>query len=285
MSSLQFAKLNLDMIALNIQSLESASERNEALDMLAQLAQDLEKSNQVETVFQNYKNQLLRTSHEASQELLIMARPNTYRPSEQRALDEEKYKCQQCGKCFPRASKLARHANSQLGCTFVPDEVKPIQCPEISVEKSNKVFQNYKNQLLRTSESVVASPQELPTMAVSKRLRTSEKKALLEEKYKCQRCGKCFPSASKLERHSSSSRGCTLYMLETDESNAFQCQECYHRTNTQDGLTRHRIKHTDRYKCMECGRGFSSPRDQEKHQRNPKNCLKFITLLQRSSSL
>ena len=171
------------MIALNIQSLESASERNEALDMLAQLAQDLEKSNQVETVFQNYKNQLLRTSHEASQELLIMARPNAYRPSEQRALDEKKYKCQQCGKCFPRASKLARHAYSQHGCTFVPDEVKPIQCPEISVEKSN--------QLLRTCESVVASPQELPTMAVSKRLRTSEKKALLEEKYKCQRCGKC----------------------------------------------------------------------------------------------
>ena len=50
MSSLQFAKLNLDMIALNIQSLNSASERNEALDLLAQLAQDLEKSNQAETV-------------------------------------------------------------------------------------------------------------------------------------------------------------------------------------------------------------------------------------------
>ena len=45
MSSLQFAKLNLDMIALDVQSLESESERKEVLDMLAQLAQDLEKTN------------------------------------------------------------------------------------------------------------------------------------------------------------------------------------------------------------------------------------------------
>lgn len=193
MSSLQFAKLNLDMIALNIQSLNSASERNEALDLLAQLAQDLEKSNQAETVFENYKNQLLRTT--------------------------------------------------------------------VSV----------------------ASSQELSTIAVSKKLRLSEKKALLEEKYKCQRCGKCFPSSSKLLRHSNSSRGCTLFASE--ESKAFQCPECDHRTNTRDGLTTHRVKHTDRYKCIECGRGFSCPRDQEKHQRNPKNCQKYMSLMEHSSSL
>ena len=91
------------MIALNIQSLNSASERNEALDLLAQLAQDLEKSNQAETVFENYKNQLLRTtvSVTSSQELSTIAVSKKLRLSEKKALLEEKYKCQRCGKCFP----------------------------------------------------------------------------------------------------------------------------------------------------------------------------------------
>ena len=47
MASLQFVKLNLDMIALNIQSLENTSDRNEALDMLTHVAQALDKSNQI----------------------------------------------------------------------------------------------------------------------------------------------------------------------------------------------------------------------------------------------
>ena len=63
MASLQFVKLNLDMIALNIQSLENTSDRNEALDMLTHVAQALEKSNQMETVFQNHKNQPLTSAN------------------------------------------------------------------------------------------------------------------------------------------------------------------------------------------------------------------------------
>ena len=184
MASLQFVKLNLDMIALNIQSLENTSDRNEALDMLTHVAQALEKSNQMETVFQNHKNQPLTSAN---------------------------------------------------GVT-----------PQI------------------------------PTW--SHKQRASEKIALQEEKFKCGQCGKCFPSQSKLKRHTSSQGGCALRRYGPEESKNVHCPECGFRTNTVNNLKSHQIKHSDRFKCtVQCGRGFSGPQDLEKHQKNPKNCLKYMT--------
>ena len=178
MSSLQFAKLNLDMIALDVQSLESESERKEVLDMLAQLAQDLEKTNQVETVAQdNYKNELLRATN-----LLSPARAAGL--ERMRAPYEEKFKCSQCGKCFLNNSKLKRHTSSSGGCAarrFGPEESKTFRCPECDHRSSTR--------------------DGLTTHQIKH-----------SDRFKCIKCERRFSRLRELEKHQRNSNNCLKFM-------------------------------------------------------------------------
>ena len=178
MSSLQFAKLNLDMIALNIQSLESASERNEALDLLAQIAQDLEKAIQVETVAQdNYKNEHLRATHPSSP-------ARAAELEKMRTLYEEKFKCSQCGKCFMNNSKLKRHTSSSGGCAarrFGPEESKTFRCPECDHRSSTR--------------------DGLTTHQIKH-----------SDRFKCIKCERRFSRLRELEKHQRNSNNCLKFM-------------------------------------------------------------------------
>ena len=52
----------------------------------------------------------------------------------------------------------------------------------------------------------------------------------------------------------------------------FPCPDCEKSFGNRNSLGKHKVCHTDRYKCQTCGKGFSQNRDIENHHKNQTSC-------------
>ena len=57
-----------------------------------------------------------------------------------------------------------------------------------------------------------------------------------------------------------------------------ECEICTLRFPSQDSYKKHKISHTDRFKCETCQAGFSTNGDLIVHQKNPENCKRTATI-------
>ena len=57
-----------------------------------------------------------------------------------------------------------------------------------------------------------------------------------------------------------------------DNKKTFPCPDCEKSFANRNSLGKHKVSHTDRYKCQTCGKGFSQNRDIENHHKNQSSC-------------
>ena len=97
-----------------------------------------------------------------------------------------------------------------------------------------------------------------------------------KEKFKCEKCGKCFVGKFKLEKHRKSNLSCNIFLRKLSAIQNINCSLCDFKTNSIGNLTKHLSTHSANNECNTCKKRFRQTNDLQRHQKKKNNCLKYL---------
>ena len=208
------------------------------------------------------------------------------------AKENEMLKCGPCNVYLPRSFTMKRHEEDPHHLERVA-RVPVKQIDEMSLNISQE--ESIRHQTFSTGIKTTAT--EHFCYICQKQYKNRESLRLHNnmhtDKNKCQRCEAQFASRSKLKKHNSNPNNClALQKIRSSKNESsrsgvdmklLQCPECPNQYNKKESFRRHRLMHTEKYKCQRCEAPFTDGTKLDIHTRDPKSCSKLQKI--RSSTL
>ncbi|KAJ8372653.1 hypothetical protein AAFF_G00280690, partial [Aldrovandia affinis] len=155
-------------------------------------------------------------------------------------MDENRFECTQCGKCFKYAASVTRHQMYHSG-------EKPYECTHCGKGFVHGYDLN-KHLIIHTGEKPYLCTHCGKCFSRSYGLKKHKLIHTGEKPYTCTQCGKCFNLPYDLKMH---------LRIHTGEK-PFKCTHCGKCFSQGFGLNKHLIIHTGEkpFKCTHCGKCF-----------------------------
>jgi len=261
-------KIRIEMIAFDIENLDgdqkaqAVKHLEESLDVLRLGSfQQFERADIKTEILEFKKEDLAETEPDPQQALSYPGLYNGLVPT-----------CSECHQTFPTLGTLDTHMkklhneryreNVSKSKAEIARKSKAIIVSSISpeVEKNNSVSQEIKEE---DGNSKKIEKEEL----ISENI---EKEELVKKKLK----KKKLVTKKLEEKKMNSPKGVQNPEKQNqDDGKLFPCADCEKSFGNKRSLGKHKICHTDRYKCQTCGKGFSQNRDIENHHKNQSSCV------------
>ena len=90
------------------------------------------------------------------------------------------------------------------------------------------------------------------------------------DKHKCSNCQQRFYTNQALKSHN-----CEITLKRRNKETTYFCQMCLKSFACKNAFNRHKIAHTDKFKCSGCDKGFKDNNSLQRHKLKISNCVKF----------
>jgi len=259
-------KIRIEMIAFDIENLDgdqkaqAVKHLEESLDVLKLGSfQQFERADIKTETLEFKKEDLAETESDPQQ---VLSYPTLY--------NGQVPTCSECHQTFPTLGTLDTHMKKLHNETYKENVSKSkaeiarkskaiVSSISPKVEKKNLVSQEIKE------EDVTSKKIEMEEISEN-----IEKEELVKKKLK----KKKLVTKKLEEKKMNSPKGVQNPEKQNqDDWKLFPCADCEKSFGNKRSLGKHKICHTDRYKCKTCGKGFSQNRDIENHHKNQSSCV------------
>nr|XP_060615557.1 zinc finger protein 383-like [Anolis sagrei ordinatus] len=177
-------------------------------------------------------------------------------------IDNNPYKCLECGKSFHHNGALTRHQKTHMA----DKPYKCLECGKGFIDKTSLVG----HEMNHRGEKPYKCLQCGKSFSYKSVLKNHQDRHTEDKPFKCLDCGKCFHHNGALTRHQKTHTG----------EKPYKCLECGKGFIDKTSLVGHEMNHRGEkpYKCLQCGKSFSFKSVLKNHQdrhteEKPYKCL------------
>ena len=255
-------KIRIEMIAFDIENLDG--------DQKAQAVKHLEESLDVLKLgsFQQFQRADIKTeTPEFKKEDLAETEPDPQQvlsyPSLYNGLVPT---CSECHQTFPTLGTLDTHMKKLHNETYRENVSKS----KAEIARKSKAIVSSISPKVEKKNLVSQEIEEEDVTSMKIDSENIEKEELVKKKLKKKKL-----VTKKLEEKKMNSPKVVQNPenQNQDDVKLFPCADCEKSFGNKNSLGKHKISHTDKYKCKTCGKGFSQNRDIENHRKNQSSCV------------